>query len=232
MSHDGTVPADPLLALRALVADHGVRVVVCDLDGVLRLFDPSLWEELDALTGTASGTAVAAVLGHPYLQEVVRGRGTHARWRELAAEHLVAAGSAPALAREAVELWARSPASVDERVRGTLLDLRAAGAAVFVLTNGTDRVPEELAVLGLGDVVGEDGSFLLNTADLGAAKPEPEAYDRARARIGRVLGEDVLPERLVLLDDSPGNVAGAARRGWHAVLHRSAVAGRAAPRLP
>lgn len=171
MSSGGTTRTDSLLALGELVAEHGIRVVVSDLDGVLRVFDASLWDELDAMTGTPDGTSFRAVLGHPYLDDVVRGRGTHARWRELAA-------------------------------------------------------------LGLEDVVGADGRFLLNTADLGAAKPEPEAFTRARARIGRVLGEEIPSERIAFLDDSPRHVAAAARYGWHAVLHRASGTERAAPRLP
>ena len=98
---------------------------------------------------------------------------------------------------------------------------------MFVLTNGTDRVPEELAALGLEDVVGEDARFLLNTADLGVAKPEPEVYDRARERISQVLGEEIPPERIAFLDDSPGHVEAASACGWHAVLHRAPGAGRA-----
>ena len=232
MASDGTVPADPLLTLRELVAVHGIRVVVSDLDGVLRVFDPALWDGLDAMTGTAAGTSMSAILGHPYLDEVVRGRGTHARWRELAAEQLVVAGSAPAAAREAVDRWARTPATVDPRVRSALLELRASGTAVFVLTNGTDRVPEELAELGLEDVVGVDRRFLLNTADLGAAKPEPAAYARARRRIGEVLGEEIPPASIAFLDDSQRHVEAAAQCGWQAVLHRAHAAGRPAPRLP
>lgn len=221
MSSDAATPADPLLALRELVDAHGVRVVVSDLDGVLRVFDPSLWDELDATTGVPAGSSFRAILGNPYLDEVVRGRGTHARWRELAAEHLVAAGSEPDRARAAVDRWATTPARVDPRVRSALLDLRAEGTAVFVLTNGTDRVPEELAELGLEDVVGEDGRFLLNTAELGAAKPEPEAYALARRRIREVLGEEILPEQIAFLDDSRRHVEAAAACGWHAVLHRA-----------
>lgn len=221
MSTDGATHPDPLITLRELVAVHGIQAVVSDLDGVLRVFDPALWDELDTMTGTSAGTSFAAILGHAYLDEVVRGRGTHVRWRELAAERLVLEGSAPAAADAAVERWASTPAEVDQRVRAMLLELRAAGIAVFVLTNGTDRVPEELAELGLEDVVGEDGRFLLNTAELGAAKPEPEAYALARRRIREVLGEEILPEQIAFLDDSRRHVEAAAACGWHAVLHRA-----------
>lgn len=65
MSSDGTTRTDSLLALGELVAEHGIRVVVSDLDGVLRVFDASLWDELDAMTGTTEGTSFRAILGHP-----------------------------------------------------------------------------------------------------------------------------------------------------------------------
>ncbi len=45
------------------------------------------------------------------------------------------------------------------------------------------------------------------------AKPEPEAYARARALAG-----NPPPQACVLVDDSPRNTAGALRAGWHAVL--------------
>lgn len=69
MSSDGTTHTDSLLALGELVAEHGIRVVVSDLDGVLRVFDASLWDELDAMTGTPDGTSFRAILGHPHLED-------------------------------------------------------------------------------------------------------------------------------------------------------------------
>jgi len=202
-----------------LVAHQGVRVVVTDLDGVLRVFDQSLWAELDELTGTAAGTSFGAVLEHPYLEDVTRGRGTHARWRALAAEALVDAGSTPAAARAAIDRWAAAPAQVDDRVLVALRDLRERGTPVFVLTNGTDRVPEELAELGLAPFLGEGRRFLLNTADLGAAKPDPEAYARAHARVERELSTALRADQVAFLDDSLRHVRGAAEHGWRALHH-------------
>ncbi|HEX7351937.1 HAD family hydrolase [Brachybacterium sp.] len=208
-----------LQQLHDLVAHQGVRVVVTDLDGVLRVFDPSLWAELDELTGTAAGTAFGAVLQHPYLEDVTRGRGTHARWRALAAEALVDAGSTPGAAHAAIDRWAAAPAQVDHRVLAALQELREQGTPVFVLTNGTDRVPEELAELGLAPFLGDGRRFLLNTADLGAAKPDPEAYARAHSRIERELSAALRADQVAFLDDSPRHVRGAAEHGWRALHH-------------
>lgn len=211
--------SDSLQQLRALVDDHDIRVVVSDLDGVLRVFDEALWQELDALAGTPDGTAYQAILGHPYLDEVVRGRGTHRQWTEHAAAALVAVGSTPQAADAAIAAWLASPARIDRAVLTQLESLRAAGLEVFVLTNGTDRVPEELDELGLMAFLGPHRRYLLNSAGLGAAKPDREAFERARARIERELGTTLRPEQIAFLDDSARHVRGALRAGWRAVLH-------------
>lgn len=210
-----------LTQLRGLVHDHDLRAVVSDLDGVLRRFDPSLWGELDAVAEVPDGTVYEAVLGHPFLDEVVRGRGTHRQWREQAASALVAAGSTPEGADAVIRGWLSSPARIDREVLDELESLRGARIPVFILTNGTDRVPEELDDLGITPFLGPGRRFLLNTADLGAAKPDREAYALAHARIEHELGEDLRAEQVAFLDDSPRHVRGAAAYGWHAVLHHT-----------
>lgn len=208
-----------LAAVAALLETRGIRAVVSDLDGVLRVFDPALWEELDAELGLGEGVAFSAILGSPFLQEVVRGRADHARWREDARQRLVRAGADAGTARTVVERWAATPARVDEEVRALLLTARAAGAAVIVLTNGTDRVLEEARQLGLDDVIGPDGAFLLSSHTVGAAKPEPAAYAAAHRLLEEIHGEEVAPEQVVFLDDSPRNVSAAREHGWQAFHH-------------
>lgn len=235
-----TAPLPFLHQLRALVASHDVRAVVSDLDGVLRIFDPGLWDRLDRRADVAPGAAFAAILGHPFLEEVTRGRGTHAQWRERAVTELVAQGALLRAARETVHLWADTPARVDPEVLAQLRSFRDQGLGVFVLTNGTDRLPDELEELGLTGLLGDHRRFLLNTADLGAAKPEREAFARAHARIREELAgepgaepsdeadgeadEDstapLAPAQVAFLDDSSGHVRAAAAFGWRAVLHR------------
>lgn len=210
-----------LAAISALLDSGTVRAVVSDLDGVLRVFDPRIWDELDARLGIPPGTAFGAILGSPVLHEVVRGRATHAQWRERARDDLRAAGAEPGAAAAAVARWADDPAAVDPSVRRLLLGARSAGATVMVLTNGTDRVREEVGALGLADVVSEDGRHLLSSHETGHAKPEPEAYAAAHRRLEELAGRRLAPAEVAFLDDSPRNVAAAERFGWRAFHHRS-----------
>lgn len=207
-------------AVRALLDTGRIDAVVSDLDGVLRVFDHHLWTQLDTALGAEPGTAFAAILGHPFLEEVTRGRGTHAQWRERAMEQLISAGIEQERARAAVTRWADTPAEIDESVLALLTDARDRGLAVFVFTNGTDRVREEIETLGLGAIIGERAQFLLNSADLGHAKPEPEAFRLAHRRIEQSIGFEVPPQRVIFLDDSAGHVDGAQSYGWQAVQHR------------
>lgn len=207
-----------LRAFRDLALSPAIDVVVSDLDGVLRRFDPQLWRDLDAHLGAERGTAYRAVLGSPFLQEVVRGRASHAQWRERAVADLIASGSDPDSARAAVAHWSGTPAQVDPEVEDILEDARYEDKRVFVFTNGTDRVREELDALGLLAPLGPDGRFLLNSAELGAAKPDREAFSRAHTRIEEILGAAVQRSAVAFLDDSPRHVQGAIAFSWQAIL--------------
>ena len=209
-----------LRRIRALTDTGQPGAIVSDLDGVLRVFDDQLWEQLDEQLEAEPGTSFAAILAHPFLEEVTRGRGTHAQWRERAAEHLTESGIDPEQARATVRRWADTPAMVDQAVLTLLLEARAQGLPVFVLTNGTDRVREEIEALDLARVIGPDGQFLLNSADLGHAKPEQEAFRLAHQRIEQTLGRELEPQEIVFLDDTQRHIHGAQQFGWQAVLHR------------
>lgn len=212
--------AAPLESVRALLAAGGIDVLVSDLDGVLRHVDPGLWERLDAATGTASGSSFAAILGNPMLADVTRGRAAHAQWREDAVARMQEAGAAPEAARNAVATWADTAAVVDEDVLALLRDARGQGLAVFVFTNGTDRVPQELRLLGLQELTGADDAHLINSAQLGAAKPEPASFARAHRQIEARLGRGVPAGAVLFLDDSAANVEGAQVFGWTAERYR------------
>ena len=213
-----------LARIEQLVEEGEVEVVVSDPDGVLRVFDPALWRDLDGELGARAGTSFGAILGHPLLEEVTRGRASHAQWREAARHALREQGVDAAAAERAVERWAGTPGRPDPEVTRALERIRAGGTPVFVLTNGTDRVRAELEEIGLAPALGPGWRWLLNTADLGAAKPEREAFARAHARIEQELGRSVLPGRVVFLDDSPRHVAGAEAFGWQALVHPAAPA--------
>lgn len=205
---------------RALLASGEIDVIVSDLDGVLRRFDPGLWDELDRDLGAPRGTAHQAILGSPLLTEVTHGRATHAQWRGRATEDLRARGFDSLSARAAVDRWASSPATVDPDVADLLREAQGHDVPVFVFTNGTDRVPEEMAAIGLDEFAGPHGDHLLNSIDLGSTKPHRAAFAAAHRRIERALAREVPVGRVLFLDDTDGHVDGARAFGWRALVHR------------
>ncbi|KUG52846.1 hypothetical protein AVL62_14855 [Serinicoccus chungangensis] len=96
-----------------------------------------------------------------------------------------------------------------------LLDtLATGGAPVVPLTDRPDRVAAELEEIGLARVI----PMLLNTDDLGAAKPDTEAYAAAHAAIERRLGRRVAPAEVAFTDDRADHVDGARAFGWRGRL--------------
>lgn len=195
---------------------------VFDLDGVVRDFAPGDTDpSIEAALGLPAGTVAATAFRPDLLGPTVVGRQSFGQWyaavcREL--EHLV---PEPGRVHEHMQRWrAHRGTPVDETVE-RLDALRSQGHRTYVFTNGTDLVPHELELLGLSRLF--DG--VINSADLGHAKPEPEAYARAHAVIERDLGREVPPSEVWFTDDRPDNVAAACEFGWDAALFTRTIPG-------
>lgn len=88
--------------------------------------------------------------------------------------------------------------------------VRAAGLRVGVLTNGlTDLQRGKLARIGLADAV----DVFAASQDVGAVKPDPDAFAAVAARLG------VGPQETAMVGDNPVNdIAGALGAGWAAAV--------------
>lgn len=189
------------------------EVVLFDLDGVVREFPLGTSEAVAAAVGLRVSEFLEVVFAPELLAPVVTGRTTFATWCEQIRSELVARGADPALAQESVDRWvADRGVPIPETVE-LIADLRAAGRAVFVFTNGTDHVPAELRQLGLSHL----GEGLLNSADFGVAKPDPRAYAAAHQSLEAHLGAVVPRSRVLFTDDRLENVTAAQEFGWQAV---------------
>jgi putative hydrolase of the HAD superfamily len=178
-------------------------IVVWDLGGVVCRFRP---ERRLAALAELSGLAPAVI------QQRIWGSG------------LDAAAERGDLSPDAA--WAGVLAALDHRVEQdalrrawssafepnpavlALVDSVHAPSALFT-NNGpivADLLDDELA-----DVARRFADRLLSY-ELGAVKPEPAAFQRAAAQLACDPGE------LLLLDDSPANIAAARALGWQAAL--------------
>ena len=135
-----------------------------------------------------------------------------------------AVSTADFLARLSAKLG-RSPAYVTDYWNALLvgmlpgvvevLDVLRERYPLYVLSNTNALhiawVRRHLAALGYADYETRWFERVFYSYELGAVKPEPAIYRRARAAIG------LPPERLLFVDDRPENVAAARAQGWQAV---------------
>lgn len=171
--------------------DGSIDALLIDLDGVIRHFDPDHEPMLCRQAGLPPGTIQAAAYDPDRLAALTTGRITKQEW-------LTDVGRAIG-ALDAALAFGRTPATVDEDVMSIVAEFRSTGRPVAILTNGTDEIPAETSALGLPDRVDR----ILNSAEIGHAKPAAEVYLAACAAL------DVAPDRTAFTDDGERQVAGA-----------------------
>jgi putative hydrolase of the HAD superfamily len=97
-------------------------------------------------------------------------------------------------------------------------DLADAGQPLAMLSNAPDELAEAISGLPLAAHFGH----LIFSCQLKSAKPDPECYDQALARMGASADE------VIFVDDRSENVAAAAALGLQSVHFTSASSARAA----
>ncbi|MFD7642353.1 HAD-IA family hydrolase [Kitasatospora sp. NPDC059795] len=192
------------------MTDRPIRAVLCDLDGVLRIWGDLA--EVDAAHGLPAGTVAGAAFRAERLLPAVTGLVTDEQWRAAVADDLAAVCGSAERGRAVAAAWGRQPSWVDPEVLALLAEARRS-VPVLLVSNGTTRLEADLAALGLDTAV----DAVLNTARLGAAKPDARVYLAAVERA------QVPPSHCLFVDDSAGNVAAAEALGMRGHHHRGAA---------
>lgn len=193
-----------------------VRALLCDIDGVLRLWDDTM-ERLDRAHGRRPGTLAAAAFRPERLLPAITGRVTDEEWRAAVAGDLADVFGSRRRARELVAAWSRETGRVNAPVRELLTAARRRLPVVLV-SNATTRLEADLDRLGLGGLA----DAVVNTARIGVAKPAPEVYRHAATVAG------VEPAACLFVDDSAANVAAARALGMTPLHYREPAQLRAA----
>jgi putative hydrolase of the HAD superfamily len=137
------------------------------------------------------------MFAEPGVTDVTTGRITREAWVAGVGESIGAPGAASE--------WGDQVPRVDPAMLALADELRARGLTVAVLTNGTDRIPSEVAEQGIACRV----DHVFNSAEIGHAKPDRRAFDHVLAALG-LTGPEVF-----FTDDSPPKLAGADEVGMH-----------------
>lgn len=182
------------------------RALLLDLDGVLRHYDATVDHVVEDRFGLDHGVILKTAMEPDRYLKLVTGGWTRARWHADIAEYLEIPAEAMA------ELTAYR-GYIDHEVLAFVRDVRAAGRPVALCTNAPADLDDDLAQLGLA------GEFdaVVNSSDVGAAKPTPD-YFRAAC-----LAVRTVPRFCLFVDDSHRNVEGARRVGiaayrWNGVV--------------
>lgn len=194
------------------VREVAAEVVVLDLDGVVRVFEDRHQAGLIEHLGMSAAELMSLAFALPVLPDTVRGRAPFARWVEDIRAELQARGVAPNAAERGLQAWLGYRGTPVPEVVALAADLEQRGIPCFVFTNGTDAVPDELRRIGLGHLVPR----LLNSADLGVAKPDLAAYRAAHDALEQRLSRPVPTSAVLFADDRAANVAAAETFGWRA----------------
>lgn len=186
------------------------EALLLDFDGVLRVWDASRTAAAEEKYGLPPGVLMETAFAWPRLRAALVGEVTDAEWMSGVARAIADLDGAVAVgadqAAQAVAEWQSYRGAVDPDVLALVRAIRAAGHPVALATNATDRLPADLAALGLA------GEFdaVVNSSELGAAKPAREFFAVACAAVDRP------PDRCLLMDDDDRQVRGARVAGLSA----------------
>lgn len=182
------------------------KVLLLDLDGVLRIWDPDLTGAVERAHGLPAGTLSVTAFAPHLLMPALTGAVDDRAWRESVAEAIAAEhGDA---AHVAVEDWMVPVGTVDPEV----LDIvRAARSRMLVVlfSNATSRLADDVARLGLTDEV----DAVVSSADVGLAKPDPDVFSRI------ALANRLMFSEIAFVDRSAENVASAEILGIHSHVY-------------
>ncbi|GAB1693973.1 HAD family hydrolase [Krasilnikovia sp. M28-CT-15] len=172
------------------------KALLIDLDGVLRRWDPAVPAAVEQKYGLATGALMETAFTWDLLRPAVAGELTDAQWMSAVADRLpLPAGDASA----AVTEWQTHRGEVDAEVLAFVREARAAGRPVGIATNATDRLPGDLAALGLTGEV----DLVVSSWELRIHKPAPEFFAHAAAALG------LEPQWILFVDDDDRVVRGA-----------------------
>jgi putative hydrolase of the HAD superfamily len=188
--------------------DGRVRAIFFDFGGVVARMDRELLARFEDRLGLPKGSFIKALYTIPEWRAAELGEATEEAWVTAVRRKLdeLAGRTLPDIRQEWSALWR----TLDDDVLELVRRLRER-YGVGLLSNATDRLGSELR-----DYHKIDGLFrvIINSSQVGVAKPDPRIYQLAAERMG------VPPEGCVHIDDLEHNVEGARQAGFYGIHHR------------
>jgi putative hydrolase of the HAD superfamily len=176
----------------------------------VRIWDPRLVQAAEDEARLPRGAIFDVAFSPDLLESAITGGVTDEVWRRQVSERLQQQfpGSDGELA---VQLWSESTGDVDTEVLGLVRNCRSS-CTVILISNATTRLKSDLEALG---ITGEF-DYIINSSEVGFAKPDRRVFSSALGRIGLLFAE------ALFIDDSVSHVQAAQSMGL-CVHHYSGI---------
>jgi putative hydrolase of the HAD superfamily len=187
-------------------AANGVRGVIFDFGGVLIDMRWDVSAGLEEAHGLPRHALLETLYRTPTWRDIERGRGALAAWRDNAHQLLEERAGRPLPRLHDAWLAAR------QLIRSNIFLARRLRPAyrTAILSNADESLRERLHELRIHDLF----DTVISSAEEGLAKPDPEIYRLAAARLR------LAPAACVFVDDYEANVRAAETTGMRGVLYR------------
>jgi len=180
---------------------------IFDFGGVLWNMRWDVCRDLEAEHGLAPGVVFSTLYRSPTWLEIERGRGSVAQWRAEAHRALEAQAARPLPLIH--DLWRSRQEPIAQNI--DLVRALRPAYRLAILSNADQTLRDRLRD-GVG--IHDDFDQIVCSAEVGLAKPEPQIYALACARLG------LPPSACVFVDDHEPNVTAARDAGLSAILYR------------
>jgi len=180
--------------------------VIFDLDGVIRDWNDQEISEIETAYGLNPGTILSMGFGTELGLAAVTGEMDYRTWMDAVRTRVIAAHGSDVAG--ALDAWEANVGLVNIEMLRVLRAVRSQ-ATVALLSNGTTRLRQDLAVLDLTD----EFDAIFNTAEIGIAKPNAAVFLHVVNQL------DTNAAEVLFVDDLELNIIGAKSVGIRAHQH-------------
>lgn len=186
--------------------ENKINGILSDLDGVIRYFPENRNHEFEVKYSLPKDSLLKCAFDSNDLEKVIRGKITDKQWRINIASRLGKLVNIPT-SEAIIQEWSNYPGLVSNETLDFFKKIKG-NKAFGLLTNATDRLSSDLKDLNILN----DFDFIINTSEVGFAKPEKEIFQYAQ----KIL--NLPPEQILFIDDSLKNVETAQKLGFQSHL--------------